>query len=190
MLIPVPDVSGEPQQRSMWFGLAGVFSIFAFLSLITMENYSMTGASPSIRKDARLFGAITVQRVKPSTDDLLTLLRSATNVNLTADGRLISHQPDYGLWDLKGERPWAVMELLARQQTVPARWEKTTNGYSLVMAAPFGKSKLFWFGGTTLLALSMMGLRWQVVNKEQMRLSCGETGKGRTLVAALLAAKG
>ena len=68
-----------------WLGRG--FSAFALLSVITMVEYSTSGAIPSIRREARLFGVVTIQRVRPTTEELLALLGSATGLNLTVDER-------------------------------------------------------------------------------------------------------
>lgn len=158
--VPTPSASCKSQKRSPWVLSSTVFAAFGLLSLITMGNYSTAGAIPNIRRDPRLYGPMTIERVRPTTEEILALGKESSNVNLIADEKLLSHQPDYGVWDLKSIRLWAVMEMLVRRQIVPARWEKVEDGYAMVPAAPFGKSPFFWIGGMTALALSMLGLRW------------------------------
>jgi hypothetical protein len=170
---PLPQAVRQPAQRSRWLGLAAAFSAFGFLSLITMGDYSTSGPIPSIRTDDRLSGAVAVQRVRPTAEELLALLGRATGLNLTLDERLKGRQPDYGVWDLKGVRSGTVMELLVVRQTIPARWEKRDDGYALVPAARFGKSLIFWFGGAALLALAMMGLRWLDIVQERKKALLG-----------------
>jgi hypothetical protein len=186
---PVSPMSAELQQRYRWFGVAGVFSAFGLLSLVTMVDYSTSGAVLSIRREPRLYGTFSVQRVRPTTEDFLDLLRSQTSLNLSADERLLNRQPNYGVWDVKQIQAWSVMELLASRQIVPTRWEKTDDGYVLVPAARFGKSALFWFGGVILLALSMLGLRWRNVVQKRKKALSGATDGERTSVVALPAAK-
>lgn len=187
---PLPPVSGRKQQHKQLFGLAGIFAVFGLLGLVTMIDYSTSGVVPSLRKDVRLFtGVMSVQRVRPTTEEFLDLLRSAPSLNLTVDERLLNYQPDYGAWDLKKIQPWTVMELLAAQQTLPARWEKADEGYVMVSAARFGKSQLFWFGGVIFLALSTIGMRWRQVVEERKKASSGHSDRKRTRVADLHAAK-
>lgn len=187
---PVPPALGGVQQSKRWFGLAGAFSVFGLLSLATMVDYSTSGVIPSIRKDPRLFASVvTIQRVRPKTEEFLDLLRSATGLNLTVDDRLLSLQPNYGVWDLKKIQPWTVMELLAARQSVPARWEKVDDGYFMALAAPFGKSQLFWFGSATLLALSMLGLRSRHIVEERKKRSAGDTNVKMAPVAGLRVAR-
>ncbi len=171
---PVPSLAGEAVQRHRWIGLAVAFGVFGLLSLITMGDYSTAHAVPTIRKDGRLFvSVVKLQRIRPTTEELLALLRNATGLNLRADERLQERQPDYGVLDLKAVQPWLVMELLAHRQTIPARWKKVGDGYVLVPAARFGKSRLFWFSGVILLPLSMIGLRWRDVVRERKKTLSG-----------------
>lgn len=185
-----PSLWGRLQQRPRWISLASVFSVFGLLGLITMVDYSTSGAVFSIRSDPRLVrGAINVQRVRPKTEELVAIVRSATDLNLTVDDRLLTRQPDYGVWDMKRTQPWTVMELLAAHQSVPARWAKVEDGYAMVPAAPFGKSQLFWFGSAAILCLSMMGLRWRdVIQERKKALSSGIDRQTRS-VAGLRAAR-
>ncbi len=174
-IVPVPPVSHEAGQRARWLGLTGVFSVFGLLSLTTMLDYSTSGAIPSIRRNPRLFGVVSKHGVRPSTEEILVFLRDATGLNMTADERLPSGQPTHAIWDLKNVQPWLVMEMLVHQQTVPTRWEKVDGDYALVTAAPFGKSRLFWFGGAALLALAMLGLRWPDLVKDRKKALSGDT---------------
>lgn len=188
--IPLPPARGEVRQRYPWFGLAGVFSVFGLLSLITMGDYSTSGFIPSIRRDGRLFvGLVNIQRVRPTTEEMLAIMGSATGLNLTADERLLNRQPDYGVWDVKATQPWTVMELLVARQTVPARWKKVDDGYVMVAAASFGKSHLFWFGSAALLALSTIGLRWLDVVRERKKTLSDDTDAESTSVVGLRGAK-
>lgn len=187
---PVQPACGEVQQLKQRFGLAGAFAVFGLLSMITMGDYSTSGVVPGIRKDSRLFASVvTIQRVRPKTEEFLDLLRNATGLYLTVDSQLLTRQPDYGVWDLKKIQPWAVMELLAARQKVPARWEKVDDGYVMVPAAPFGKSQLFWSGSAALMALSMLVLRGRVVVKVQRKALSGAADEETSAVTDLRAAK-
>ncbi len=160
---PLPAASREPRQRYCWYGLVGGFSVFGVLSLITMWDYSVLDATPGMRGDRQLGRVVMLQRLQPTTEDLLVFCGNAASLRLTADQRLLDRQPPYGVIDLKNTQLWEVMELLARRQTVPARWEKVDGGYALVPAASYGKRLRFWFNGVALLFLSMMTLRsWDV----------------------------
>lgn len=187
-IVPLP-VSGGLQYRQRWLWLASVYAVFGLLSLDTMVDYSTSRADFSLRDDRRLWGsALNVQSVRPTTEDLVSVVRSATALNLTVDDRLLLRQPDYGAWDLKEIQPWTVMEQVAARQTVSARWAKTEEGYILVPAAPFGKSRIFWFGSATFLLLSMLGLRWrEIVQEREKALSEGIDRETKS-VASLRAA--
>jgi|SRR5579884_89047 len=186
----LPPVPAGVQQRYRWFGLASLFSAFGLLSLATMVDYSTSGAVLSIRREPRFFGgAFAVQRVRPTTEELLDLLRRQTGLNLIVDARLLNHQPNYGVWDLKEIQAWSVMELLADRQTTPVRWEKTDDGYVLVPAARFGKGALSWFGGVLVLALSMLSLRWSDVVQEWKKALSGDADEEIRSVAGLRAEK-
>lgn len=183
-VVPVPLAFGKVQQRYQWLGLAGVFSAFGLMSLITMEDYSTPGVVPSIRRDARLFaGVVSIQRVRPTTEEMLALLRSATGLKLTVAERLQNIPPDYGVLDLKAIQPWAVMEMLAHRQAMPSRWKKRGEEYTLTPAAFFGKKWHFWFVSAVFLALAMMGLRWRDWGKEREKAVTGIGIVGRVSLA-------
>jgi hypothetical protein len=156
---PLPPASRERGQWYCWFGLAAGFGVFGLLALITMVDHSTVDATPAMRGDRQLGRVVTIQRLQPTTEDLLNVCRSASGLSLTADPLLLDRQPRYGVVDLKDAQLWVVMELVGRQQEMPARWEKVDGGYALVRAAPFGKRLRFWFNGVALLFLCMITLR-------------------------------
>lgn len=188
-LAPVSVVACEAEKIPRWLGLAIAFGVFGLVSLITMKDYSTSHVVPTLRRDGRLFvGVLAVQRVRPTTEELIALLQKASGVSLTVDQRLQEHQPDYGVLDLKAVQPWVVMELLVQRQTLPARWKKVGDRYVLVPAAWFGKSRFFWFGSAALLASAMLGLRWRDAVQGRKRTLSGDADEKMSSVAGFFAA--
>lgn len=155
----------EPPAGGQWCVLIAGFSVFGFLSLITMWSYTTLDAIPQLRKDPRLYSVITIECTNPKTEDLLAIGRKESGVDLTADERLERNQPDYGSWQVKRIRLWAAMEQLVRLQQVPARWEKNDRGYMMVPAAKFGKNLSFWLCGIVTLILLTTTFRLRKVVK-------------------------
>ncbi len=172
---PLPHASRGTGQIYRWGGLAGSLAVFGILSLYTMWDYSTVSATPSMRRDPEIGRKITIQRLRPTTNDLLAVCQSAANSTLVADERLIKLELPYGPWNLENVQVWEVMESLARWQLVPVRWEKREAGYTMVPAAPYGKRLRFWFNGVGLLFLLMIALRSVKVPGAQNKLAASDT---------------
>jgi hypothetical protein len=74
---------------------------------------------------------------------LLERLQTRTGVNLTVDDQLEKQPPVYGRFELQGAQACMVMELIAQQQKIPARWHKEGEGYRL-SALPWWRSLDAW----------------------------------------------
>lgn len=165
--------------RRQWVSLAIVAAVFGTISMITMGDYGTMGAVPQLRKDRRLHNIVTIEIRNPTTEQILDIGNKAAGVSLKLDAKLKKEQPDYGSWSVRKTRLWAVMELLVNQQVVPARWEKTDDGYAMIPAAPFGKSKVFWVSSAILLLIYGIGLRLLGFLEQQRRCPRREAGTVR-----------
>jgi hypothetical protein len=157
--MPVGPGVGESLKPHRWAGLIVGLSVFGMASFVTMKDYSTVGAIPQFRRDRMLNRLVTIELIKPSTEEILRIGRDATGVELAVDDSLRDRQPDYGTWQLRKTRLWAVMETLACRQTVPVRWTRVGDGYMMVPAARFGKSLTFWIGSAVLLVSFVLSLR-------------------------------
>jgi uncharacterized membrane protein YphA (DoxX/SURF4 family) len=135
----------EPSFASAPWRLYGfVFLAVAVLvpSLLNMVYYAHQGLALDLRRDPRLQGVVNKELRSPSSDELLDLMRQATQLDFTIDQRLRNNPPDYGFWTTG--KIWGVMMGMAEKQVLPARWHKTENGYQLALAAPWGSRAAPW----------------------------------------------
>jgi hypothetical protein len=123
-------------------------------ALLSMVFYSHNGLALDLRGAEGLQGYLGNTLVKnPSSQDLLDLLKQATKLEIEIEPQLVAKQPDYGAWAVSGPA-WSVMLAIADRQQIPSRWDRTSSGYRLTPAAPWGRRDLGWFVGIAGLTIT------------------------------------
>lgn len=157
-LCPLPKSEEPSFTAAPWrlycFGF--VFVLVSVPALLNMVYYAHRGLVLELRVDRGLQKMMTHKLQDPSSEDILKLLNKSTGLQFTIDDRLRNRAPSYGYWSTG--RAWGVMIGMAEKQALPARWDKTQNGYHLAAAAPWGDPSLAWLGSIFVLGAVCVGI--------------------------------
>jgi Methylamine utilisation protein MauE len=144
VLCPAPNAEKPTFSSSPWrlygFCLASVFVMAP--AAVNMGYYAHTEVALDLRLDGRLYKKVKAQLQSPSSEQLLQQLSRSTGLEFTLDNRLGEAPPNYGVWG--SLNAWSVMLVMAKKQTIPARWDRTETGYHLAVAAPWGGRAVPW----------------------------------------------
>jgi hypothetical protein len=98
------------------------------------ETAIIYSQQPVIARDPRLKGRIELIASHPKVEDVLNMLKSETGVKLTIDPALADKPPDLGDIELHSAVCWSVMNYVAARYPIETVWQKTEDGYALVVA--------------------------------------------------------
>jgi len=141
--------------RRRFATVAIIYVLVAIPALINMLAYTPRGQMRLLRHDPSLAARLNVQLKGATTQQLLDHLHSATGLHFSVESGL-AQTPDLGQISTNSARAWAIMELLAQRQNVPARWKKTDGGYLLVRSAPFGIANPWLVSASVALGLVLI----------------------------------
>lgn len=132
-----------------------VYLLVGIPAALNMVYYTSTGIRHKLRQDPRLNVSLRLALTNPAMQDVLDRLQAATGLEIRMEDRLAQTQIAPNLGEINAEKAhaWAIMELLADQQSVPARWKKVPGGYVLVRNAPLGGVTPWLVSGFVFVAI-------------------------------------
>jgi hypothetical protein len=122
--------------------------------VISVLDYAPQGPMAGLRNDLRLAKTVPLHLKNATLPEVLEKLHKATGLTFTISEALAA-PVHLGEVQTEGAQAWAVLEWLAVSQPLPARWEKTADGYQLVRAAPLGVTFPWAFAGLTLVIVTL-----------------------------------
>jgi uncharacterized lipoprotein YddW (UPF0748 family) len=139
-----------------------------------------------LKADPRLHAPLTQHLRRPSVGRILSLLREATGLSLSADDLIDPVQPAFDSLVLQNEPAWRVMVLLARSEAVSGHWIQVGSDYHLLGSTPphppgFEVSRSpwrLWLAGIStgllvVLAAILFSRRLRTERPEQARAPSG-----------------
>ncbi len=158
LVVPPSEVANSNLRLSV-FGTT--FLLLAVPATFSMLNPAPQGVLRSLRSDRRLQERVALDFRNAETATFVEAVRAKTSLPLTVDSRLEATIPDLGR--INGSFPsWAVLEVIAQKQAIPARWDKIGDGYHLTIASPFASRLTPWLlsAGVAIILLSVYGISW------------------------------
>ncbi len=89
-------------------------------------------ATAELKNDPRLQARVTASFKKPRVDDLILCLEKATGLKYATNGMVETTLESFGSVSFRNTPAWIVMQELARSGAVRGRWEKGSDGYTLI----------------------------------------------------------
>jgi hypothetical protein len=159
LLVWQPAGTMTVMSHPRWFlTMAGAYALVGILVLISVLNYAPLGPMIALRNDPQLAKTISLHTKNITLHELLAKLHTVTGLRLTISDNLGSHVDEQQLLgEVQTDRAqaWALLEWLAVKQTMPARWETTSDGYKLISAAPLGLTFPWVVSGLIFLSATL-----------------------------------
>jgi hypothetical protein len=143
-----------------------VYLLIAIPAATNMILYYPRAPLLPLRRDRQLRPEVAVDVSNPTSEEMLKLIGDAAQLSFTIDPQLVHLPPDYGRIGPTKLTVWQLMEGIVEHQRLPARWDKTEQGYHLRNVAPLGTRGSPWLASAAIGAALVFGARVWTTRKK------------------------